>query len=380
MTAKIDIFLYTTDQETLGQVREVSLNGSPIRLGGVFADGPELKAYLERTGVQAGLFDIDPDPESRLAQLEALKREHPKLCAIVVSKTISQSLILSAMQAGARHFMQKSAISAELSGAMGKLLLHAGLKRPTGSVLTVFSSSGGCGATTVALNTAMELRLTTQKPVLMIDLDRCYGAAGAYLDVESSYGIADVLTHDGKVDKHLIQSSSASYMEDFHVLLSPMGVKNCRVKNMKTQNLKNVLEACREAYAYTVIDAPRMDEETVRELSELSDFTIVVFQLTIKDLKFARTMISTLKQAGQGDKLIPLANRFQKRSRMVAVDSGKQALGTEQMYLIRSDWRSAMNCLNKGKTLAEAAPRSGMRKDLLKLVSRIRKNDNEDAQ
>lgn len=378
MTAKIDIFLYTDDQGTVEQVRHVSLNGSPIRLGGIFAEAPELKSYLDRSSVQAGLFDIDPDPQGRLSQLEGLMREHPKLCAIVISNSINQQMILSAMQAGARHFMQKDAISADLAGVMDKLLQGTGLKRPTGQVLTVFSSSGGCGATTVALNTAMELRLTTQKPVLMIDLDRCYGAASAYLDVESNYGIADVLTHDGKVDKSLIQSSSASYMEDFHVLLSPAGVSNARVKNVKTENLKNVLEACREAYAYTIIDAPRMDEELVKELSELSDFTIVVFQLTIKDLRFARSMMNAMRQNGLADKVIPLANRFQKRSRLVAVESGKQALGADQIFLIRSDWRNAMHCLNKGKTLAEAAPRSGMRKDFLKLISRIRRNDNED--
>ncbi|MCE5185278.1 MAG: AAA family ATPase [Planctomycetaceae bacterium] len=377
MTAKIDIFLLTGDKDTIVQVQSVSQNGSPIRLGGVFSEPADLKSYLEKTEIQAGIFDIDPDPERRLNCLETLMREHPKLCAIVVSKTMSQNLILSAMQAGARHFLQKSTLNKELGGVMGKLLQHMGLKRATGSVLTVFSSSGGCGATTVALNMAMELRLTSQKPVLMIDLDRCYGAASAYLDIESDYGIADVLTHDGKIDKHLIQSSSASYMENFHVLLSPAGISNSRVKTMKTGNLKNVLEACREAYAYTVIDAPRLDDETVNELAELSDFTIVVFQLTIKDLKFARSMISSFKQRGQMDKVIPLANRFQKRSRLVAVESGKQALGSDQMVLIRSDWRSAMNCLNKGKTLAEAAPRSGMRKDFLKLISRIHRSDNE---
>lgn len=375
MTAKIEIFLCTGDNDTIGQVQRVSANGSPIRLGGIFAQTADLKSYLERSEVQAGIFDIDPNPQQRLEELCSLMQANPKLCAIVVSKAINQSLILSAMQAGARHFLQKNMINTDLSGVMGRLFQHMGLKRSTGSVLTVFSSSGGCGATTVALNTAMELRLTTNKPVLMIDLDRCYGATSAYLDLDSDYGIADVLTHDGRIDKHLIQSSSASYMEDFHVLLSPAGTSKARTKTMNTQNLKNVLEACREAYAYTVIDAPRMDEDTVRELSDLSDFTILVFQLTIKDLKFARSMITKFKQNGQADKVIPLANRFQKRSRLVAVESGKQVIGTDQMYLIRSDWRSAMTCLNKGKTLAEVAPRSGMRKDFLKLISRICKNE-----
>jgi hypothetical protein len=64
MTAKLDIFLFSGDEDTVGQVRHVSQNGSPIRLGGVFTEPSELKGYLERAGVQAGIFDIDPIPKS----------------------------------------------------------------------------------------------------------------------------------------------------------------------------------------------------------------------------------------------------------------------------------------------------------------------------
>ncbi|MCI0499670.1 MAG: AAA family ATPase [Planctomycetales bacterium] len=375
MTPKTKIFLVTKDPKTIGHVEAVACNGSPIEIDRILPDMSYVPAYLENSGVVAGIVDIDPEPREMLSDLEAMLLSHPKTCTVVISEQITQELILSAMQAGARHFLQKGSIHNELSGVMARLLTHTGIKRKTGSIITVFSASGGCGATTVALNLAMEMRMAATKPVLVIDLDRCYGATAAYLDIKSEYGIDDVLTYEGRIDKHLIQSSSCSYKEDFHVLLSSAGTANNTKRaagDIKPESLRLVLQACRQAYGFTVIDAPRMDEQTVKVLSELSDFTIVVFQLTLKDLKFARSIISMFKTLGLPDeKIIPLANRFQKRGPLLGTNDGKRALGTDNMYLIRSDWRSAMYCVNHGKTLAEAAPRSVIRKDIQKLATDI---------
>jgi pilus assembly protein CpaE len=378
MTPKTKIFLITKDQGTVNQIDAVARNGSPIEVDQILPDTSRMGTYLERSGVCAGIVDIDPDPQAILEDLEQMVRDNPQLCTIVISENMNQELILSAMQAGARHFLQKGLIHEQLSGVMARLLTHSGLKRKAGSVITVFSASGGCGATTVALNLANEMRIKTSKGVLVIDLDRCYGAASAFLDLKSEYGIDDVLTYEGKIDKHLVQSSSCSYKDNFHVLLSAAGTARKSVRDIDPSTLVEVLQACRLAYGYTVVDAPRMDEPTVKVLSELSDFTIVVFQLTLKDLKFARSIITMFKDLGLSqDRIIPLANRFQKRGPLIGIDDSKRALGADNVYSIRSDWRNAMNCLNTGKTLADAAPRSAMRKDLLKLVDQIQSQSEE---
>ena len=383
MTPKTKIFLITKDARTVEQIESVARNGSPIQVDQVLPDASRMETYLERSGVCAGIVDIDSDPQGVLEALESMVRENPHLCTVVISENMSQELILSAMLAGARHFLQKGSIHEQLSGVMGRLLTHTGLKRKTGSVITVFSASGGCGATTVALNLANELRLKTSKGVLAIDLDRCYGAASAFLDIKSDYGIDDVLTYEGKIDKHLIQSSSCAYKEDFHVLLSTAGKSRKAHQAWGAQGLPDVLGACRQTYGYTVIDAPRMDEQTVKVLSELSDFTIVVFQLTLKDLKCARSIITMFKDLGLSqDKIIPLANRytksrFGKSGSLISIDDSVRVLGANNVVTICSDWSNAEKSLNVAKPLADAAPRSPIRKDLLKLVDQIQAQTEE---
>ena len=372
MAQKTKTFLVTQDNNTIQAVQKVASNGSPIALDQVLSDLSRADDYLEQFQVTTGIVDIDPDPQGILAKLGYLIQHHPELCAVVVSNEITQELILSAMQVGARHFLQKGSVQNDLSGVMSRLLQHHMHKRVDGSVVTVFSASGGCGATTLALNLAMEMRLASSRPVLMVDLDRAYGAVSTYLNVESKYGIEQVLGYEGRIDGHLLKSSSASYMDNYDVLLSASGNKEKKIDPTKSDKFKAMIQACHDSYAYTVIDAPRMDEQTVTELIELSDVAIVVFQLTIKDIKFARSLISLHKNMGLSEKkIIPLANRYEKWGHMIHIDDWKQAIGVDDLFKVRSDWKSAISCLNQGKTLAEIAPKSVIRKDLQDLVMKI---------
>ena len=372
MAMKTKIFLLSRDPETIESVKRVAQNGSPIEVDAVFSDVAAAETYLKSSGVTAGLVDIDPNGKESLTRLESLVAAHPHLCAVVLSQEISQELILRAMEAGARHYLQKGTIQRDLSGVMSRLLSQVQMRGRQGSVLTVFSAGGGCGATTVALNLAMEMRMSTGKPALLIDLDRCTGRR-RLPDLKEPLRVGRCVVFTA-IDSNLIRSSSCSYLEDFHVLLSPAGKRGLGTPPgpIPSETLRSVLQACRQAYGYTVIDAPRLDEETVKCLSELSDFTIVVFQMTLKDLKHARSILSTIKETGVPEqKIIPLVNRFERRGAPIKPEDGRKVLGIETLYRIRSDWRNAMNCQTKGKTLAEAAPRSKMRKDFVKLVNEL---------
>jgi len=77
--------------------------------------------------------------------------------------------MLEAMQAGARHFMNKKSFGSELDNILERLLVDdVKVTSDLGQIVTVFSASGGCGATTVCLNLANELRLESMQPVLTL--------------------------------------------------------------------------------------------------------------------------------------------------------------------------------------------------------------------
>lgn len=366
--------MVTKESATKDEIKSALDKSDLMNLAGICKEVSGLRSYLTNKKVQAVVIDIDPDPSRLLYELAAILTAYPKIYVVVVCSHFTKKLALEAMQAGVRHFLEKNTIESDLTKELQQLI-HGGAKKEAGfdsKVISVLSAGGGCGATTVAVNLANELQLLTSKPALLIDLDSCYGTVSAYLGIKSKFGIADVLAHKGLIDRHLIQSSAYNYMENYHVLPSPAGIESPRAKSLQFENMPGVLEACREVYRYTIIDAPRMPARDVEKLAGFSDIVLLVFQLTVKDVNFARSMVLSLIKSGvAAEKIISLANRAKTRGPLVRFEDGKKAVGAKFCMAIRSDWRKAMKSLNNAKPLAQIVQKSGLRNDFRKFAAKV---------
>jgi pilus assembly protein CpaE len=366
--------LVTKEDATANTIKSALDESGHMTLAGICQEVSELRSYLSNTEVQAAVVDIDPDPSQILYDIRTILAAYPETYVVVVCSSFTKELILQAMQAGARHFLEKKTIASELSKELHAFIQDDEQKGAGSSstVISIFSAGGGCGATTVAVNLASELRLSSSEPVLAIDLDSCYGTVSSYLGITTNYGIADVLAHKGLIDKHLIQSSAHNYMEGFDVLASPASIESPRTRSIQYENLAGALEACRQVYGYTVIDAPRLPGPIVTSLASLSDVVLVVFQLVVKDVSFTRSMVLSLTESGIADeKIIPLANRVKKRGPLVRLEDSKKAVGLKSCHPIRSDWHTAMKFVNRSQPLAQVARRSGLRSDYRRLAAKV---------
>jgi Flp pilus assembly CpaE family ATPase len=194
----------------------------------------------------------------------------------------------------------------------------------------------------------------------------------SYLGISGRYGIADVMVHKGPIDKNLIRSSSCNYADDFHVLTSSSGRQALYAGEPSYEKLNEVLRACRQAYRYTVVDAPRVPDSVAVDLAAASKLVIIVLQLSVKDIKMAHALIEFLTARGvAARKIVPLANRCRNWGPLVRAEDGRRALGVERIRKIRSDFNRAAGSLNRGLTLAQSAPRSGLRRDLQRLAAAI---------
>lgn len=373
MKSGSDILLVTKEEATANSIKTALNKDRRINLTGTCKEVSELRSYLSNKKVRTVIVDIDPDPSQILYDLGTILITYPETYVVVICSSFTKELVLQAMQAGARHFLEKKDIALKLSEELQQLIQDGAKKEAgLGSVISILSAGGGCGATTVAINLANELQLMSSKSVLTIDLDSCYGTVSTYLGIKSQYGIADVLAHKGIIDRHLIQSSAYRYKEDFHVLVSPAGIETPETRQLQYENLPGALEACRQVYTYTVIDASRIPESIVTNLAKISDVILIVLQLTIKDVNFARSIVKFLtKSEIAGDKIIPLANRFKKRGPLVRLEDSKKAVGLNFCQAIRNDWRKAMKSVNHGQPLSEVARRSALRSDFKKLAAKV---------
>jgi Flp pilus assembly CpaE family ATPase len=115
-----------------------------------------------------------------------------------------------------------------------------------------------------------------------------------------------------------------------------------------------------------------MSESDVVKLAGLSDVVLIVFQLMVKDVNFARSMVLSLTNSGiSSEKIISLANRVKKRGPLVRLEDGKKAVGVKSCQVIRSDWGKAMKSVNSARPLAQVVHKSGLRSDFRKLAAKV---------
>jgi len=372
MSPRRSILLVTCEQPTAEAVNRALEVEGRFAVNGICRDLRDLAGYLQRKGAPAALVDIDPGPKGMLVELERLTTRFPDTRFVVLSSDVSGEMMLTAMQAGARHFMKKSSVAEELPSALGRLIPEEVLGGQAGAITTVLAASGGCGATTVAINLANELHLSSGDPALLVDMDLHYGAVGSYLGISGQFGLADVLNHAGHIDPQLIRSTAISCGEGLYVLASPASAHFAQTVALDFRNLDQALDACKQAYAHTVIDAPRASMDLAAALAAQSTTTIVVLQLNVKDVRITRETLMALTERGvRAETLIPLANRCHKRSSMVTLDDAQRALGAISLERIRNDFRSAIRGMNYGQPLSRASPRSGMLKDIRELAGKL---------
>lgn len=373
MTEELTIPLVTTDSETARKVALAVESAEELAPVTMLQTLDELLAHGEDHFGPLWIVDIDPDPMGILADLGRLLGQRPQVRCVVVCRSAVSDLMLEAMAAGARHLLAKDAIVKDLAPALRKLVpAGSEFMFGHGMVITVLAASGGCGVTTISVNLANELQLLTSRPVLLVDMDDCHGAAATYLGLKGNYGLAEVLAHGAETDPQLVRSSTVAFSENLHVLLSPVSVNFHAPSPLAWENVPSALAACRRGYAYTVVDAPHLRPDLAAMLAARSQLTLIIMQMTVQDIQYARNLRAALVQHGVLSSRVMLAvNRFQKRSPMISLEECRHALGENHLLFLRNDFRNALLGINYGRPLSESAPRSALRKDILQMAQQL---------
>lgn len=373
-----NLILLTNDPQTSAAVAAALQSNGKLSENNVCRDLDQLGHRLDTGSHPAALVDLDPNPQVMLQQLEALIRRRPEVKFLVVSNELRSDLMLEAMQIGARHFMLKQSIANELTAALRRICPN-GDSEAIGRAVTVLSASGGCGATTVAVNLAAELKIAAgQKsgtPALIVDLDHAYGAVGSYLGINAEYGAMDLLGRPGPIDSQLIISTAQEYSDQIHALLSTSVGRLGDAVHLDAHRLALVADACRKTYSWTVFDAPRLAVPAAAELAKRSSAILVLLQMTVKDLRIARRLLDGLAEHGIARSEVKLiANRYRKRGTMIRIEEARQALGlleNEELSTLANDFVATTEAVNFGKPLCHAAPRSDFRRDIQRLATGI---------
>lgn len=290
-----------------------------------YATGTELAALLDQHAPDALLIDVASDRNAALGLVAAALEERPHLAVVALARSNDPEAILQCLRSGAAEFLAAPFPDADLRQAVRRMMgrrnvesEQAPLRR--GRLLAFAPVKGGSGSTTIALNTALQIRKLTSGEVLLADLNLAAGVVGFLLRLKTSYTVIDALKHSGQLDRSLWKSLVVEY-EGVDILPAPERPEPSLIEPYPVQE---VLDFARTIYDWVVVDLGSLCEGAALAVASSADQVNLVCTTDMTSLFLMRRMIPLLEELGRRrDNINVLVNRVDRHSELSVGDMEK---------------------------------------------------------
>jgi pilus assembly protein CpaE len=341
-----------------------------VCVSSIVSDPEELPAALAASRPDGLLADLGSDPEYVLELLSRVPAPRPSL--LVVGRTEEGALILRAMRLGAREFFPRAPSTAELRGAIERLVLecHAepNLLQKRAPVVAVMGAKGGVGATVVACQLAAGLQARGGRTAL-VDLNLPLGDVALHFDVQPRYTFANIARETERFDATSLATILQGHRTGVQILAAPTQMEEAEL--VRGDHVESALSLLRASFDWVVLDVSRSwNEPSVRAL-DLADQILLVTLLDVPTLNHARAHLDLLRRLGHPDSKIRIvANRWSKGDAVTARDL-VQFLGKAPDARLPNDYPTTFASVNEGRTVGQVAPRSALQSAYLQLAERV---------
>jgi pilus assembly protein CpaE len=280
------------------------------------------------------------------AALSLLKRRHPSTGVVILASTLDPGLMLEAMRAGVNECVTHPIVQAELDAAFTRVVGKLA-EAPSGPVFAFIGAKGGVGTTTTAVNVATALSKLSPARALLIDLHLAYGDASVFLGAEPRYSVLDALQNMHRFDETFFRSLVVHTGSGVDLLASASRPGSATVDS---RQISALISFASGIYPYTVVDVPRSDAAALEALDQAATIVVVANQ-ELATVRNAGRMAAVLRSRYTRAKIMTVVNRTDRRSE-IGQDDIERAVGGPITHQVPSDYRRALEAMNKGRPLA----------------------------
>lgn len=311
------------------------------------------------------LFVVGRETE-RLAEAIQRLRQATLKEIVAVSQEGDAQRILRLIRAGASDYFNLTASSdAELASIVDQLQERNFKSRPLGKVIGLTSASGGCGASTLAVNLSWALAEKSQA-VCMIDLDPRGGELATLLNLHPTHTITDLCTLNRKIDLSAIEGAVVQSRPNLSLIAAPVLLSEA--SNHPLPAIEQILGLARSQYSHVVLDLG--DAALPEQLHYMldCDLLVVVMRLEFPCILRTREHLRLLQDQGIEPSRIQLvANRCLKRE-LLPRKKIIEALGASICAFVPEETELLQTAVNVGSPVLHEAPHSKYAKAIKDLV------------
>jgi pilus assembly protein CpaE len=349
--AELSVVIIAADDEQRA-VLQVLVDGTSVaRTAHAAASYPTVSAdpllhRLQGINPDVILVDIPPDNSALAVQtLELLQQEAPGTAVFAVGSMSQPQLIVSAMRAGAREFIERPTTTTDLLEAFVRLsTAQRKVKRegPRGKVFAVVNAKGGSGATTVAVNLALALQAAFGN-VALVDAAPL-GHASLHLDLKPPFNLGDAIRNLHRMDSSLLDSFMVRHAGGLQVLA---GATVPSTGEASTAEFARLFDMLVSHFRYVVVDVSSRMDATTKLVANLSEVVLLVAHADVASLWSAARVVHFLGDAGNRDRIKLVLNRFRKIPGFQESDA-EAASGANLLWKIPNQYFAVSSAIDRG--------------------------------
>ena len=266
---------------------------------------------------------------------------------VLVAAALEPALLLEAMRAGVNEVLPEPLVVEEVRRAIERVTEKRMQVEP-GRVFGFVGAKGGVGTTMVAVNVATALGAASKPDrVLLMDLHQSGGDAAIFMGAEPRFSVIDALNNMHRLDEIFFRTLVVQTAPCTDLLASP---ERAVPGAFERERIQRLIGFASTVYKQTVIDLPQSDAAVMDMLDELTMIYVVANQ-ELTTVKSACRIAAMLRDRYGRDKVTLILSRSDRHAEIGREDVEK-AVGAPVTHIFPSDYRVALQALNKGRPVA----------------------------
>ncbi|GAB4272326.1 MAG: response regulator [Candidatus Rifleibacteriota bacterium] len=371
---RIKLLIADDMDELRSNVRRMLNNQDNIKIVGEARNGRETIELVKELQPHIVLMDINMPEIDGLRATEILAKDQPNVQTVIMSIQSEQEYFRRAMKAGAKDFLVKPFSTNDLVDTIQNVYNRWIKDRPElfvneqkAEIITFFSTKGGVGRTTLAVNLAVNLA-SRGKQVLLIDASLQFGDVAITLNQPVKKSIANLIEVDelniAEIEKNVVKHESGLDM-----LLAPK--EPAMAEAIKTELLSAIIELAKSSYQYIVFDLPPSITEKELTILEKSDLVLLVATLEISSLKNTKICLKTFSDINFDMSKIKLILNKEIPNVGIGKQDLEAGLAIPVYATVPMESEIAQRSLNHGEAFVLKAPNSAIAKSIIGMADRI---------
>ncbi|KRQ08291.1 AAA family ATPase [Bradyrhizobium manausense] len=214
-----------------------------------------------------------------------------------------------------------------------------------GHVVSICGAQGGAGATSIAINLALQLAETTKAKVALLDLHLQGGEAAVMLGVRPGPGLRIALENPARADTLFLERAAIEVNE--RVCLVSADEDLDAQLEITEAGVRHVLGLLRQRFNYIVVDVPVPFPPSIYPVITLSRHVMVLLEAEVTGLRNAHALRAAVINIAGKDRVFTLLNRADRPGGLPRAAVVK-ALGAEPDMIVPDLGKGMTQAVNLG--------------------------------